>query len=82
MIKNITKYLLILTSFILLFFLIYISFNAEFRRTTLTYVFGGYKTYKIISIKSSMQKNLINLIIFLFIRLNIIIIIINIFNHI
>ena len=60
MIKNIIKYLLILISFILLFFLIYISFNAEFRRTTMTYVLGGYKTYQIISIKSSLQKNLIN----------------------
>ncbi len=60
MLKNIIKYLLILISFILLFFLIYIIFNSEFRRTAITHVLGSYKTYQIISIKSSLQKNLIN----------------------
>ena len=56
MTKNIIKYLLIVISFILIFFLMYITFSADFRRNVMTYVIGGYKTYMTISIKSSLQK--------------------------
>ena len=38
----------------------YITFNAEFRRNAMTYAIGGYKTYKMITIKSSLQKKLIS----------------------
>ena len=34
----------------------YITFSADFRRNVMTYVIGGYKTYMTISIKSSLQK--------------------------
>ena len=60
MLKNITKYLLILVLSTLLFFLVYVAFNAEFRRSVMTYVIGGYKSYQIISIKSALNKNRIN----------------------
>ncbi len=54
MVKKIANYFLIFFTFSIFFFIIFVSFNSEFRRNILSYSVGGYKFYQKIMIKNSL----------------------------
>ncbi len=54
MAKKIAKYFLIFFTLSIFFFIIFVSFNSEFRRNILSYSIGGYKFYQKIMIKNSL----------------------------